>query len=71
LEVEVQVSRNEADIMREKITGLTERAAMAGARAIEIERRADDLNAELTRVNEQNTGLVKALTDLAGEKKPR
>lgn len=58
-----QTARNEANTLAEKLAGLAERAATAEARAAEIERRADDLNIELARVNEQNSGLVKALTD--------
>ncbi len=38
-----------------------ERAASAEARAVEITHRADDLNAELLRVNTQNSELIKAL----------
>ncbi len=42
-------------------TTVQERAASAEARAIEITHRADDLNAELLRVNIQNSELIKAL----------
>ena len=38
-----------------------ERATRAETRAAEIERRADDLNAELGRVHEQNTALIAAI----------
>jgi chromosome segregation ATPase len=38
-----------------------ERATRAETRAAEIERRADDLNAELGRVQEQNTALIAAI----------
>ena len=40
---------------------MTLRAATSEARAGEIEKRADDLNAELTRVNQQNADLVTGL----------
>ena len=58
-----ETARSEAYALTERLTGLAERAATAEARAAEIERRADDLNIEFASVNEQNYGLVKALTD--------
>jgi len=42
-----------------------DRLSTAEARITEIEKRANDLNAELLRVNAQNTDLVKALGDAA------
>jgi chromosome segregation ATPase len=69
LETAEQVARDEAEGLRGKLTALAERAATAEARAVEIERRADDLNAELARVNQQNSDLVKALAESAAGKK--
>jgi hypothetical protein len=40
---------------------LSERVATAEARVAEIAKRADDLNAELARVNQQNGDLVRSL----------
>ena len=62
LEKTAQEARNEAVVLREKMAGLSERATTAETRVTEIEKRAEDLNAELARVNEQNSSLVKALT---------
>lgn len=47
---------------REQAAALSERIAAAEARATEASLRADDLNAELARVNDQNAELVKALS---------
>ena len=44
-----------------------ERATRAETRAAEIERRADDLNAELGRVHEQNTALIAAIAKRAAD----
>ena len=44
-----------------------ERATRAETRAAEIERRADDLNAELGRVHEQNTALIAAIPKPAAD----
>ena len=57
----------QADLLalREQAGILSERAAAAEARISEASKRSDDLNAELTRVNAQNTELVKALADFA------
>ena len=64
LQAAEQAACDEAEGLREKLAECAERVATAEARAVEIEKRADDLNAELARVNEQNAGLVKALTGL-------
>lgn len=48
--------------LREQAAALSERTAAAEARAMEASKRADDLNAELARVNTQNGELVKALS---------
>lgn len=48
--------------LREQAAALGERTAAAEARAMEASKRADDLNAELARVNTQNGELVKALS---------
>jgi len=58
-------ARQEVEGLHVQVAGLAERAATAEARAIEIEKRADDLNAELARVNQQNSDLVKALAESA------
>ncbi len=47
--------------LKTELANVQERAASAEARAIEITHRADDLNAELLRVNTQNSELIKAL----------
>lgn len=52
----------ENDTLREQLANLTVRVATSEARATEIEKRADNLNAELARMNTQNIELVKALT---------
>jgi len=70
LETVERASHNETLALRELLTRATERAATAEARASEIEKRADDLNAELARVNTQNTELVKALADAAKRMPP-
>lgn len=61
-------ARNEAEGLRAQIASLVERAATAEARVVEIEKRAYDLNAELERVNHQNSELVKALAKAAAGK---
>ena len=44
---------------------MTLRAATSEARVSEIEKRVNDLNAELTRVNQQNSDLVTGLAATA------
>ncbi len=61
LEESEKVARSEADSLRMQVIGLSERAVISEARTAEIEKRAADLNDELTRVNDQNRELVKAL----------
>ena len=58
-------ARNEADGLRQALTEAKLKVATAEARADEIEKRADDLNAELSRVNQQNAGLVAGLAAAA------
>jgi len=65
LEAAELAARTEAWGLREQLAKTGERAATAEARAGEIEKRADDLNAELQRVNSQNAELVKALAGAA------
>lgn len=65
LEAVQAAERKEAAALQENLVRQTERAATAEARAQEIGKRADDLNAELARVNRQNGELVKALADTA------
>ncbi|WP_216675330.1 DNA-binding protein [Paraburkholderia elongata] len=48
-----------------------ERATRAETRAAEIERRADDLNAELGRLHEQNAALIAAIKPRDGENAPQ
>ncbi|MDP3537975.1 MAG: DNA-binding protein [Azonexus sp.] len=54
--------------LRAQLAEGRERVARAEARAEEIEKRADDLNAELARVNGQNADLVSALAGAAKAK---
>jgi len=54
----------ELSALREQAAALSERAAVTEARAVEVSKRADDLNAELARVNAQNAELVKALSGI-------
>lgn len=61
LEAAVLVARNDAASLRGELSHMAERAATAEARAEETARRADDLNAELVRVNGQNAELLRAL----------
>ena len=61
-------ARDEAEGLRQALTEAKLKAATAEARAHEIEKRADDLNAELSRVNQQNADLV---AGLAAAAKPR
>jgi Plasmid replication region DNA-binding N-term. len=68
LEAAEQAARDEVIQLREQLAQSGERAATAEARVEEIEKRAGDLNAELARVNTQNTDLVKALA--AAAKRP-
>ena len=65
LEAAELAARTEAVGLREQLAKTGERAATAEARYGEIEKRADDLNAELQRVNSQNAELVKALAGAA------
>jgi chromosome segregation ATPase len=62
--------RLEAALADARTTG--ERATRAETRATEIERRVDDLNAELVRVHEQNRALVAAIPkpEADGDKDP-
>lgn len=48
--------------LQAQLAHATERATTAEVRAVEISKRADDLNTELARVNTQNTELLHALT---------
>ncbi|MES2354890.1 MAG: DNA-binding protein [Pseudomonadota bacterium] len=57
-----------ADGLRRELQGANDRAATAEVRINEIEKRADNLNAELVRVHQQNAELVKAFAEGA---KPR
>lgn len=59
------VARDEAEALRQQLAAVQLQAATAEARAGEIEKRAFDLNAELGRVNQQNSDLVAALAAAA------
>ncbi|MDS4055357.1 DNA-binding protein [Accumulibacter sp.] len=65
LEAAELTAKSEAGGLRQQLALTGERAATAEARAGEIEKRADDLNAELARVNSQNAELVKVLAGMA------
>jgi chromosome segregation ATPase len=62
LELAERAAREGVDALRIQRALLSERAATAEARAVEIAKRADDLNAELARVNQQNGDLVRSLS---------
>ena len=63
-------ARAESDGLRQALTDAKLQAATAEARAHEIEKRADDLNAELSRVNQQNADLVAGLAAAAKPSPP-
>lgn len=60
-----QDARSECDTLRQALAEQKLQAATSEARANEIEKRANDLNAELARVNQQNAGLVAGLAAAA------
>ena len=60
-----QAARSDSQSLRQQVADVTLRAATSEARASEIEKRANDLNAELTRVNQQNADLVTGLAAAA------
>jgi hypothetical protein len=57
-----RAARGEAEGLRQQFGESRIQAATAEARAREIEKCADDLNAELARVNQHSSDLVAALT---------
>ena len=61
-------TRKEAEDAKAQVAGITERATIAEALAVEIEKRATDLNTELERLHQANTELVKALAAAASSK---
>ena len=63
LEAELQAARQEGEGLRSELAGATERAGQAAARAVEIERRADDLHAELGRVHDDAKAERERLAD--------
>ena len=63
-------ARAESEGLRQALTEAKLKAATAEARAHEIEKRADDLNAELSRVNQQNADLVAGLAAAAKPSPP-
>ena len=60
-----QAARSDSQNLRQQVADVTLRAATSEARVSEIEKRANDLNAELTRVNQQNADLVTGLAAAA------
>lgn len=60
-----QAAHSESEALRQALTDQKLRAATSEARADEIEKRANDLNAELARVNQQNADLVAGLAAAA------
>lgn len=60
-----QDARSECDTLRQALAEQKLQAATSEARANEIEKRANDLNAELARVNQQNADLVAGLAAAA------
>lgn len=60
-----QAARSECDTLRQALAEQKLQAATSEARANEIEKRANDLNAELARVNQQNADLVAGLAAAA------
>ncbi len=63
--MEAKLAQEQADTagLREQLQKTTERAITAEARASEIEKRADNLNAELERVNRSNAELIQLMTE--------
>ena len=62
-----QALRSECDALRAALADQKLRAATSEARVNEIEKRANDLNAELARQNQQNTSLVAGLAAAAAK----
>lgn len=63
--VEAKLLQEQAGVvgLREQLQKITERAITAEARASEIEKRADNLNSELERVNRSNAELIQLMTE--------
>jgi chromosome segregation ATPase len=57
--------------LKDELSKVSQRAAHSEARANEITHRVDDLNAQLARVNTQNSDLIKALAEKVTPKEPR
>jgi chromosome segregation ATPase len=70
VEASEQAARRELEATRTQLGAMNERAVIAEVRAIEIERRADDLSAELARLNGHNATLAKALVARAQRRGP-
>ena len=72
LETDLQAARQEGEGLRGELASATEKAGQAAARAVEIERRADDLHVELGRVHEdakaERERLGEALTRAGAER---
>ena len=63
LEIENNSINNEANSLREQLIYFTDCSKTAEVRALELEKRASDLNSELARVNEQNANLLRILSN--------
>ena len=63
LETVARTAREEAGSLRGQLGEASSRATTAEVRVVEIEKRADDLNAELARVNQLNAELVRTLSE--------
>ena len=63
LETVARTTREEAEALRGQLDEARDRATMAEVRVAEIEKRADDLNTELARVHQQNTELMRTLSE--------
>ena len=63
LETVARTTREEAEALRGQLDDARDRATMAEVRVAEIEKRADDLNTELARVHQQNTELMRTLSE--------
>lgn len=63
LETVARTAHEETESLRGQLAEASGRAMMAEVRVAEIEKRADDLNAELARVHQQNVELVRTLSE--------
>ena len=68
LETVARTAHEEVDSLRNQLAGARIGVTMVEVCVAEIEKRAGDLNAELARVNQQNTELVRALSEAVKSK---